>query len=351
MRYLLFLFLVHSIQAQCLDVHLYTGPQRQTIIANHVDSFSKIHDTIFYRKSNKLYAYSTSAAESYFIDWNVGRFTLAPDETMAYKKGNSFYLRAAPYSGKSRHVTWNVSSYFWTADSTLVYKKLNSHFILHNKFKDKPRIVSTNIERWIKGCYGELAYIKLGNLYYIDNKAKGSSICVQVNIQKAFFVNGSLYFIKNGDLWYYSSKTNIKKKLIYGINAHYICGDFIYVNARRGLHVVSSGNAVYTGHRGISKVHHSFRGISYIYKNRLYFANGQNIIQLCQNPGWYTFSESGCLYILHNNSLCFLDETFKVKVILEGVCSPLYKERRIYFTQKSRRYYLDPALGKVSFCQ
>ena len=351
MRYIIFLLLIQSIHGQCLDTHLYSDHFKRTLIDSHVDSFRRVNDYIFYRKGNKLYSYSCNTNESYFIDWNAGDFTLGPDETLAYRKGNSFYIKAPPFSGKSRHITWNVSSYFWTVDGTLIYKKLNSHFILHNKFTDDPQLISSNIESWIKGLYGELAYIKLGNLYYIDNKVKGSTVSVQPNIQKAFFVNDCLYFIKNGDLWFYDTAKNKKGKLLYRVGNYYICGDSLYVNTQKGLYIVQGDEAVFTGHCGINSIQTSCSGISYIYNNRLYFIQGKNTVELCQSPVWSAFSENGCMYLYLNNNLCFIDSEHKVNIILEDICSPSYSNKRIYYRQKNRQYYLEPALGKVFLCK
>ena len=351
MRYVIFLFLINSIHGQSLDNHLYADHFRKTLIASHVDSFQRVNDYIFYRKGNKLYSYSYHTGTNSFIDWNVNKFTFGPDGTMAYRKGNSFYIKAAPYSEKARHVTWNVNSYFWTVDGSLIYKKLNSYFILHNKFTDKPRLISSNIELWIKGCDGELAYIKMGNLYYIDDKTLGRTTNVQPNVQKAFFVNGTLYFIKTGDLWYYSPENNQKGKLVYRAGTYYICGNSLYVNSQRGLYAVTGNNVLFTGHSKISGIRTSFRGISYLHKGRLYYIHGRNLVELCQSPSWYYFSNNGCLYIHRNNNLCFIDDDYKVNIILENIYSPSYSNRRIYYTQKSRRYYLEPALGKIVLCK
>jgi len=351
MRYILFLFIIQTIQGQSLNQHLYVDHQRTTLIATHVDSYQRFNDFVFYRKGNKLHSYSTISNTSHFIDWNVSHYNLGPDETLVYRKGNSLYIKAAPYSGKSKHVSWNVKSYFWTIDGTLVYQKLNSYFILHHKFTDSPQLVAANISKWIKGCYGELAYMKLGNLHYVSNKAKGRTVIVQANVQKAFFVNGNLYFIKNGDLWYYSTQDNTKYKLIFRVGDYYVCGENLYVTTQRGLHVVNGKNVTFTGHLRISGVYTSYRGITYTYKNRLYFLSGTNAVEICPSPSWYRFSENGCLYIYRNNKLCYLDNKNNIQVILDSISSPLYLNKRIYYTQKSRRYYLEPALGKVTLCK
>lgn len=351
MRYLIFIFLINSIYGQCLDNHLYTDHLRQTVIATNVDSYSKVNNYIFYRKNNKLYSYSYETGVSNFIDWNVNHFSIGPNEVLAYKKGNSFYVRSAPYSVKSNHVTWNVGDYFWTVDGSLIYKKINSHYILHNTFTEKPKLISTNISRWIISCDGQLAFLKLGNLYYVDNKVEGSTVNVQPNIDKAFFVGGTLYFLKNGVLWNYSSNNNVKRKLIYNVNSYYICREYLYVNSQKGLYVVKGGEALFTGHSGISGVQTSYRGITYIHKNRLYFLEGKNLVELCYSPTWYYFSENGCLYIHRNNNLCFIDDKYKINVIIDNICSPRYSQGRIYYQQNSRRYYLEPALGKITLCK
>lgn len=351
MKYIIYFLLVCSIQGQSIKQNLYADQNRTVLISTHVDSYSKINDFIFYRKGNKLYSYSLNSNSNYFIDWNVDHFSIGPDETLAYQKGYSFYLKAPPYKASSKHITWNVSNYFWTIDGTLIFQKFHNSYILNNKFEYAPKLITSNIEKWVISPEGEIAFLKQNNLYFIDNKNTGSKKMVQANIDDAFFVNGSLYFIKNDSLWVYSRDKNYKERLLYQVKKYYACGDELYVYNNRGLYVVSEGNIFFTGHYNISKIQTSFRGISYISNNRLYFLSSGNVIDVGAAPQWSTFSCNGCLYLYTNNSLCFLDEYNKVIPVLEGVYSPRYSNRRIYFTQNNRRQYLDPASGKILPCK
>lgn len=351
MKYIIYLFLICSIQGQSVGQNLYADKNRTILISSHVDSYSRINDFIFYRKSNKLYSYSLNNGASYFIDWNVDHFSIGPDETMAYKKGSSFYIKAPPFKGKSKHIAWNVSDYFWTDDGTLVFQKFSNSYILHNKFEDDPKLISANINKWIISHGGRIAYLKQDNLYFIDNKTKGSKVQVQVNIEDAFFVNDNLYFMKSGSLWVYSAKTNIKERMFYQVKKYYVCGDELYVYNNKGMYVVNGRSAIFTGHARVSNIQHSFRGISYISNGRLYLLSGSDVVDICDAPAWYCFSDSGCLYLYANNNLCFLDEHYEVNTVLQDICSPRFSNRRIYYTQKSRRYYLEPALGKVILCK
>lgn len=350
MRYVIFIFLIQSIHGQCLDSHLYTDLSKTRVIATNVDSFSRINDFLFYRKGNKLYSYSYNSGLSHFIDWNVSHFSLGPDETMAYKKGASFYILAAPYKGQGRHVAWNVSDYKWTVDGTLLFNKFSSSYILHNKFHDKPALLSANISQWLTGSDGEVAYLKRGNLYYVDNKVTGSKISVQVNVDSAFFVNGTLYFMKSDSLWLYSAKHNKKERMFYQVKNYFICANEMYVNTRKGIYVVRGNEVLFTGHSRVSQLRSCYRGISYIYRSRLYFLSNGNVVDICDAPEWYSFSDSGCLYLYRNNNLCYLDDQHQVHTVIKSICSPSYSNRRIYYTQKSRRYYLEPTLGKIVLC-
>ena len=351
MRYILFIFLIHSINGQCLDLHLYADPAKKILVSTHVDSFNRINDYLFYQKGNKLYCYSYNSGTNHFIDWNVSHFSLGPDETMVYKKGSSFNIHRAPYKGQGKHIAWNVSNYKWTIDGTLIFKKFSNSYILHNKFKDKPKLISSNIKRWLLGCGGEIAYIKQGNLYFIDNKVKGSKISIQTSVQNAFFVNGTLYFMKSDSLWVYSAKHNKKERMLYQVQNYYICGEELYINTRKGVYIVSGTNLLFTGHSRVSQLKHCYRGISYIFRGRLYFISKRNVVDICSAPSWYSFSDNGCLYLYTNNKLCYLDKNHQVNTVLEEICSPSYSNRRIYYTQKSRRYYLEPALGKIVLCK
>ena len=317
----------------------------------NVDWFKDCGETIFYKKNSKFYSYSTLTNKSYFINWNVDNFSIGPDKTMLYSKGSKFYLLPYPYSNIGKHITWNIDKHFWLPNGTLFFLKDDKLYFVIDNVTGRHSHVEFNVKALFSSCSSQVAYLKKDSLYYLSYQNRLGKVFIDFNASKPFFLDDYLYYKKRDDLWLFNPHTKKKKLLVRNVSSLERCQNRMLVKNRNGLYIIQNGSVFYTGHRHVTNLSYSYRGITYTMDGRLYFTSGLNPVNLCDAPTWSTFSDNGCIYLLHKNHLCYIDEDYGIVPIVKHISRPAYKNGHVYYYQNSQKYYLNTVKGEILKCK